>query len=227
MAKQSILSRCDQHQSHQQAIGQSWMASLILNWLVVWLPFFIFPWILGMSSSHLTNSIIFQRGGPGPPTSYRLFSINGMMITPQKHRRIGMVRVHRVHHDFLQKIIPFGIYRISPPMFFLGKDPQRLAKQDLAGPRVDLCQLPSLGHCWRTGDGGFPKRRAAILPFEGSWCDKQMQSMWRSPWNGRYPKMAGWFLIESSLHGWWLGVALWRNGNPHVDLFFWGKNMNL
>ena len=32
--------------------------------LVVWLPFFIFPSILGFSSSQLTNSIIFQRGGP-------------------------------------------------------------------------------------------------------------------------------------------------------------------
>ena len=31
-------------------------------WLVVWLPFFIFPLILGMSSSQLTN--IFQRGSP-------------------------------------------------------------------------------------------------------------------------------------------------------------------
>ena len=29
---------------------------------------FIFPLILGISSSQMTNSIIFQRGGPGPPT---------------------------------------------------------------------------------------------------------------------------------------------------------------
>ena len=33
------------------------------SWLVVWLQFFIFPKILGISSSQLTNSIIFQRGG--------------------------------------------------------------------------------------------------------------------------------------------------------------------
>ena len=36
----------------------------IQYWLVVWLPCFIFPEILGISSSQLTNSIIFQRGGP-------------------------------------------------------------------------------------------------------------------------------------------------------------------
>ena len=33
----------------------------VFIWLVVWLPFFIFPLILGMSSSQLTH--IFQRGG--------------------------------------------------------------------------------------------------------------------------------------------------------------------
>ena len=32
-----------------------------LHWLVVWLPFFIFPLILGMSSSQLTNS--YSSGG--------------------------------------------------------------------------------------------------------------------------------------------------------------------
>ena len=33
-----------------------------MSWLVVWNMAFIFPIILGMSSSQLTNSIIFQRG---------------------------------------------------------------------------------------------------------------------------------------------------------------------
>ena len=37
------------------------------NWLVVWLPFFIFPLILGFSSSQLT--FIFFRGVAQPPTS--------------------------------------------------------------------------------------------------------------------------------------------------------------
>jgi hypothetical protein len=38
------------------------------NWFVVWNMNFIFPIILGISSSQLTNSIIFQRGGEKPPT---------------------------------------------------------------------------------------------------------------------------------------------------------------
>ena len=34
----------------------AWAALQLLFWLVVWLPFFIFPEILGISSSQLTNS---------------------------------------------------------------------------------------------------------------------------------------------------------------------------
>ena len=37
------------------------------NWLVVWNMHFIFH-ILGISSSQLTNSMIFQRGRAQPPT---------------------------------------------------------------------------------------------------------------------------------------------------------------
>ena len=33
---------------------------LVYIWLVVWLPFFIFPLILGISSSQLTNSYLFR-----------------------------------------------------------------------------------------------------------------------------------------------------------------------
>ena len=40
----------------------------IIYWLVVWNINYIFPLILGISSSQLTH--IFQRGGPGPPTSF-------------------------------------------------------------------------------------------------------------------------------------------------------------
>ena len=43
--------------------------SWCLIWLVVWNMTFFLPIILGMSSSQLTNSIIFQRGGEKPPTS--------------------------------------------------------------------------------------------------------------------------------------------------------------
>ena len=39
---------------------------IIYNWLVVWLPCFIFPEILGMSSSQLT--FLFFRGVAQPPT---------------------------------------------------------------------------------------------------------------------------------------------------------------
>jgi len=42
------------------------------GWLVVWNISIIFPIILGMSSSQLTNSIIFQRGGEKPPTRIKL-----------------------------------------------------------------------------------------------------------------------------------------------------------
>ena len=45
------------------------MTTVLLIWLVVWLPFFIFPYIGLRWSSQLTNSIIFQRGGPGLPTN--------------------------------------------------------------------------------------------------------------------------------------------------------------
>ena len=40
--------------------GKQWFWDTILIWLVVWLPFFIFPLILGISSSQLT--FIFFRG---------------------------------------------------------------------------------------------------------------------------------------------------------------------
>ena len=44
----------------------------ILVWLVVWNHGILWLSIhLGMSSSQVTNSIIFQRGGEKPPTSYR------------------------------------------------------------------------------------------------------------------------------------------------------------
>ena len=47
----------------------------MVYWLVVWLPCFIFPEILGISSSQLTFTHIFQRGfSPGPPTSWWISS---------------------------------------------------------------------------------------------------------------------------------------------------------
>ena len=42
---------------------------LILAWLVLWNMTGLFFHILGMSSSQLTNSMIFQRGRAQPPTS--------------------------------------------------------------------------------------------------------------------------------------------------------------
>ena len=57
------------------------------GWLVGGLVaiFSIFPEILGCSSSQLTNSIIFQRGGPGPPTRWFF----GLGKTPWKSWRNG------------------------------------------------------------------------------------------------------------------------------------------
>ena len=46
-----------------EATTRSCCSPLFRSWLVVWLPFSMFPSILGMSSSQLTKSIIFQRGG--------------------------------------------------------------------------------------------------------------------------------------------------------------------
>ena len=41
-----------------------------MDWLVVWNMAFIFPIILGISYSQLTNSIIFQRGSNHQPATY-------------------------------------------------------------------------------------------------------------------------------------------------------------
>ena len=49
--------------AHVPQLSQSPLLFSMIFWLVVWLPFFIFPYDLGMSSSQLTNSIIFQRSG--------------------------------------------------------------------------------------------------------------------------------------------------------------------
>ena len=64
--------------SHLTKVGtSSWRSVLnviygyiIFFWLVVWNIWIIFPIILGISSSQLTNSIIFQRGRAQPPTSH-------------------------------------------------------------------------------------------------------------------------------------------------------------
>ena len=56
---------------HPQNNGKIFMRKMMKqNWLVVWLPCFVFPRNIGfMSSSQLTNSIIFQRGSAQkPPT---------------------------------------------------------------------------------------------------------------------------------------------------------------
>ena len=50
-----------------QSIGMYIPFYTYIIWLVAWNMFFIFH-ILGMSSSQLMNSIIFQRGGEKPPT---------------------------------------------------------------------------------------------------------------------------------------------------------------
>ena len=70
------------------------LVGLCKYWLVVWLPFFIFPYIGLLSSSQLTNSIIFQRGfSPGPPTRIELVGKTGVQkasslggFTPMGHR---------------------------------------------------------------------------------------------------------------------------------------------
>jgi len=57
---------------HVQLPPATWICYLDLlkkiYWLVVWNIWIIFPYILGTSSSQLTNSIIFQRGRAQPPT---------------------------------------------------------------------------------------------------------------------------------------------------------------
>ena len=51
-------------------LGESRAANRnMLFWLVVWLPFFIFPLILGNSSSQLTNSY-FSQGWPNHQPEY-------------------------------------------------------------------------------------------------------------------------------------------------------------
>ena len=53
--------------------------SHVLCWLVVWNINFIFPFILGCSSSQWTNSNLFQRGSNQPPTSMSLRKILKLM----------------------------------------------------------------------------------------------------------------------------------------------------
>ena len=76
------------HPSHWLSYFSRWLLHhqpvkvLILFWLVVWNTALIFPFsweILGMSSSQLTKSIIFQRGRAQPPT--RLLTIINHKIT--------------------------------------------------------------------------------------------------------------------------------------------------
>ena len=63
--------RCQEHRTINKALLRGLCHpekdSYIFIWLVVWNMAFIFPIILGMSSSQLTNSIIFQRGWKHQP----------------------------------------------------------------------------------------------------------------------------------------------------------------
>ena len=59
------------------------------DWLVVWLPFFIFPEILGISSSQLTN--IFQRDSNHQPEDNEIF-----MCINDLH---GILSDQRLHND--------------------------------------------------------------------------------------------------------------------------------
>jgi len=52
----------------QQGYNQDKCDGYNENWLVVWNMNFMTFHILGMSSSQLTNSMIFQRGRAQPPT---------------------------------------------------------------------------------------------------------------------------------------------------------------
>ena len=66
------------------------------HWLVVWLPFLAFShsdWV-GISSSQLTNSIIFQKGGP--TTNQRwLFHISGGTVVFVPLPCYAMLNFHR------------------------------------------------------------------------------------------------------------------------------------
>ena len=57
----------------------------IIYWLVVWNINYIFPLILGISSSQLTH--IFQRGGPGPPTSLCITRVGSKKVRPDDSPR--------------------------------------------------------------------------------------------------------------------------------------------
>ena len=79
----------------------------MIIWLVVtgW-HFWHFPRNIGLlSSSQLTNSIIFQRGGPGPPTSLRCLL------------KIGKLwEIHRLlqYHHVLLSFWSFGFHEKCP-----------------------------------------------------------------------------------------------------------------
>ena len=64
------------------------------NRSVVWLPFFIFPYIGLLSSSQLTNSNLFQRGGPTTKESYACSKkIHGLIGFDDEGLTMGEYRV--------------------------------------------------------------------------------------------------------------------------------------
>ena len=91
---------------------------MIYCWLVVWLPFFIFPEILGISSSQLT--FIFFRGVAQPPT--RLYFVTSWRKVQQRLTKTEAVRQPQfslchdmpwhAKNDWLGCFIPFFLSRL-------------------------------------------------------------------------------------------------------------------
>ena len=116
--------------------------------------FFIFPEILGISSSQLTNSIIFQRGGPGPPTR-GLFEVENLWmedLTTNKMMYGDLITNHRNHR--------FGIWRsqweqtlelwFEPPNFgsWTRIKFHQLARSTTGAHQVFCYELGPLQWCW-------------------------------------------------------------------------------
>ena len=83
-------------------------------WLVVWLPIFIFPFILGCDYHPNWRTHIFQRGGPGPPTSNK--SSNFKCPTSKLQFQLKRLSGHEGVAESPRRIVAFGFVVKNPSL---------------------------------------------------------------------------------------------------------------
>ena len=185
------------------------------SWMVVWNINFVFPWLLGMSSSQLTNSIIFQRGGPttNQKVSFILMSygpfpvffpmISGPSLLLWQRRRWGCPST---------KGYPIAGW------FLLGEIPSRngwLGGTPISGKHHVTTMFPLYSH-W------FLLTSSAVVFFLYKWCSRY--DWWfvlADVYSHQLPRWIPWISMKNHIkHTHWLMRKKKKKKNFMPSLFY-------